>query len=95
MITVNRDTENYKDMKLNDIIGFAVDNGYFFIDVDEDYLVSFWKGQTTCDVTNLSDNNIYMDSTLNDLVTTLRICDIYDVVKVFTDDEDFTLALLW
>lgn len=95
MITINNENKVYQDVKLENIIGFAISNGYFLIDVDEQYLISFWEGNITCKVESLSDYDIFMDSTLGDLISKFKICDIQDVVQVFTDEEDFTLNLMW
>lgn len=95
MITINSENKVYQDIKLENIIGFAISNGYFLIDEDEQYLISFWEGDITCKVESLSNYGIFMDSTLGDLISEFKICDIQDVVQVFTDEEDFTLNLMW
>lgn len=95
MITVNnKDNALYKNMKLGEIIGFALTNGYFLIDQHSNYLVSFWEDDITCEVKDLSDNNLDMKSTLDELITALNICDIDDIIKVFNDEKDFTLNLI-
>ena len=95
MITVKKNNTTHKDTQLKDIIGFALNNGYFFVDEAENYLISFWNNNITCGVTNLTDEGIDMYTTLNELITKLNICDIKDVVAVFTDEYDFTLDLNW
>ena len=96
MITINKEDKTlYKSMKLADIIGFALDNGYFLISEDNDYLISFWKNDITGGVDDLSTKNIDMDSTLEELVKAFCICDVNDIIKVFVDENDFTLNLSW
>jgi hypothetical protein len=96
MVTVNsKDNALYKSIRLKDIIGFALSNGYFLIDQHSNYLVSFWENDITCDVEDLSDKDIDMDSTLEELVTAFNICSVDDILKVFTDESDFTLNLSW
>ena len=96
MITINKeDTTLYKDMELVDIIGFALNNGYFLISEDSNYLISFWENDITGGVTDLFNEGIDMDSTLGELVTKLNICSVDNIVKVFVDENDFTLNLSW
>ena len=96
MITINKEDKTlYKDIKLKDIIGFALDNGYFLISDDSDYLISFWESDITGGVTDLSNEGIDMDSTVGELVTKLNICSVDNIIKVFIDESDFTLNLSW
>lgn len=96
MITVNnKDNAVYKNMKLEDIIGFALPNGYFLIDQHSNYLVSFWSGDITCSVEELSEKDIDMNSTLEELLTAFNICNVSDIIKVFGDEEEFRLNLMW
>lgn len=96
MITINKEDKTlYKDMKVEDIIGFTLDNGYFLISEDSNYLMSFWKNDITGGVEDLSDKDIDTDSTLEELVTAFNICSVDDIIKVFVDEKDFTLNLTW
>lgn len=96
MITINHmNNEQYKDSKLINVFGFSLDNGYGFVDVDSNYLVMFWKLNTTCEVYPLEDYGVYDDSTLNDLITKLHICEMEDVKRVFMSEKDFTLNLIY
>ena len=96
MITINKEDKTlYKNMKLEDIIGFALENGYFLIDQRCNYLIGFWQGDITGGVEDLSDKNIDSDSTLEELVTAFNICDVNNIIKVFVDENDFTLNLSW
>ena len=96
MITVNNtDIAMYKNIKIRDIIGFALNNGYYLIDQMSSYLVSFWQDEITCGVQALSDKDIDNDSTLNELITAFNICSIDDIIQVFVDEKDFTINLTW
>lgn len=96
MITINKEDKTlYKNMKLEDIIGFALENGYFLISEDTNYLISFWKYDITGGVEILSDKDIDMNSTLEELVTAFNICSAEHIIKVFTDESEFMLNLSW
>lgn len=94
MIKINSAECNTK-ITMEDMIGFALNNGCGFLDQAGTYLAMFWNDDVTYDIYELAEYDIFDDSTLSELVTKLNICCPSDIIKVFEKSEDFKMNITW
>lgn len=88
---------NAKDCKTNikieDIIGFALNGGVGVLDSTGTYLSMFWRDDVTYEINELSEYDIGDDNTLAEMVSKLNICEPSEIIKVFEKNDDFTINI--
>lgn len=94
MIKINSAECNTK-IKMEDMIGFALNNGCGFLDQAGTYLAMFWNDDVTYDIYELAEYDMDDDTTLTELLTKINICEPYDIIKVFEKNEDFKINITW
>lgn len=94
MIKINS-AECNTNIKMEDMIGFAINNACGFLSSAGTYLAMFWSDDITYDIYELSEYDIGDDTTLEELVKKLNICNPSDIIKVFEKCEDFKINITW
>lgn len=94
MIKINSAECNTK-ITMEDMIGFALNNGCGFLDQAGTYLAMFWSEDVTYEIFELGEYDIFDNSTLAELVKKLNICEPSDIIKVFEKNEDCTINITW
>ena len=83
------------NITMENMFGFALNNGCGFLDQAGRYLATFWNDEGTYEIYELAEYDIFDDSTLTELVTKLNICDPSDIIRVFEEREDFKINITW
>lgn len=94
MIKINSADCN-TNITMENMIGFAMNNGCGFLDQTGTYLAMFWDDDVTYDIRELAEYDMDDDTTLTELVTKYNICEPSDIIKVFEKDEDFKINITW
>ena len=92
MIKINAKECN-TNIKIEDVIGFALPTAVGILDQTGTYLSMFWVDDVTYEVNELSEYDIGDDSTLAEMVSKLNICEPSNIIKVFEKQDDFTINI--
>lgn len=91
MIKISSEKPKVKDVPIENIYGFAMNNGVCFIDDNYQYIVSLWSCNNNVEVDDLS--NFSSHSMLSEVVEGLHISNFEDIIKVFYKIDDFDLIV--
>lgn len=91
-IIIKNTYSNVEDIKINEVYGFVLRDGYCvgLVSDDNRYLTLLWDDYTI----EVKDISLYNSNVMiSDIVKKLNICKFEEIEKIFTDIDDFDLTI--